>query len=180
MKSSSNLANNEHLLSIGKIIGVHGIRGVLKVFSYAESVSRYQPGLSLHVKRAGGGENIFKIKWAKPHSKFILLSLEDISNRNEAEGLVGSELFIGRDTLEEPEEGSYYWADIIGLSVFGEDGEYIGRITSIIETGSNDVYVVTGPAEQEEKETLIPALEWVVKAIDLDKKIMTVDLPEGL
>jgi 16S rRNA processing protein RimM len=170
----------ENLLSIGKIVGTHGLKGVVRVFSYAESVSRFASGLSLHLKDAGGGENVFKIKWAKPHSKVLLLSLEGITNRNEAEALIGSELFISKDLLEEPEEGSYFWFDIIGLSVFSVDDEYIGRVTSIIETGSNDVYVVTCPAEKETKEVLVPALAMVIKAIDLEKKTMTVDLPEGL
>ena len=170
----------ERLLSIGKIVGAHGIKGVLKVFSHTESASRYESGLSLHLKDTDGGENVFKIKWAKPHSKVILLSLEGITNRNQADGLIGSEIFVSRDLLEELEEGTYYWSDIIGLSVFSIDDEYIGRVTSIIETGSNDVYVVTCPEDHDVEEVLVPALAWVVKTIDLDKKSMTVDLPEGL
>ncbi len=170
----------ERLLSIGKIIGTHGIKGVLRVFSYAESASRFASGLSLYLKDACGGESVFKIKWAKPHSKVILLSLEGITNCDEAEALLGSELFIGRDSLEEPEAGTYFWFDIIGLSVFNMDDEYIGRVTSVMETGSNDVYVVTCPEDKDVKEVLVPALAWVIKTIDLEKKIMTVDLPEGL
>jgi 16S rRNA processing protein RimM len=174
------LADYENLLSIGKIVGTHGIKGVLRVFSYAESVSRFSSGLLLHSKNPGGGEKVFKIKWAKPHSKVILISLEGIANRSEAEALLGSELFIRRDLLEEPEEGTYFWFDIIGLAVFSVDDDYIGRVTSIMETGSNDVYVVTCPAEKDTKEVLVPALTSVIKSIDLEKKIMTVDLPEGL
>ena len=170
----------ERLLSIGKIVGAHGIKGVLKVFSHAESASRYASGLPLHLRDAGDAENVFKIKWARPHSKVILLSLEGITSRDQAEALIGSEIFISRDLLEELEEGTYYWSDIVGLSVFDMEDGYIGQVTSIIETGSNDVYVVTCPADNEVKEVLVPALEWVVKKIDLDKKIMTVDLPEGL
>jgi 16S rRNA processing protein RimM len=170
----------ERLLSIGKIVGAHGIKGVLKVFSQAESASRYASGLELHLKDTGGGASTFKVKWAKPHSKVILLSLEGITNRNQAEALIGSEIFISRDLLEELEEGTYYWSDIVGLSVFDMDDQYIGRVTSIIETGSNDVYVVTCPEDKDVKEVLVPALEWVVKSVDLDKKIMRVDLPEGL
>jgi 16S rRNA processing protein RimM len=170
----------ERLLSIGKIVGTHGIKGVLKVFSHAESASRYATGLSLHLRDPGGGENVFTVKWAKPHSKIILLSLEGLTNRNQAEALIGSEIFISRNFLEELEEGTYYWSDLIGLSVFDMNDEYIGRVTSIIETGSNDVYVVTCPLDSHVKEVLVPALAWVVKKIDLDKKAMTVDLPEGL
>ena len=170
----------KHLLLIGKITGAHGIKGVVKVFSYAESVSRYASGTSLHVKDAEGDENVVKIKWAKPHSKVILLSLEGITNRNQAEALLGSELYINRALLDEPEEGTFYWSDLIGLEVFDMQAEYVGRVSSIIETGSNDVYVVTCSEAGHIKETLVPALEWVVKEIDLEKKIMRIDPPEGL
>jgi 16S rRNA processing protein RimM len=74
----------------------------------------------------------------------------------------------------------FYWSDIIGLSVFDMAGDYIGRVTSIIQTGSNDVYVVKCPESGNRKEVLVPALAWVVKEIDLNKKIMRIDLPEGL
>ena len=74
------------------------------------------------------------------------------------------------------EEGTYYWVDLIGIGVFTTEKEYLGRIESIVETGSNDVYVV----KNGEREILIPALETVVLDIDLGKKQMQVDLPEGL
>jgi len=83
-------------------------------------------------------------------------------------------------SLEVLEEGVYYWSDLIGLSVFTVDDTYIGRVTSIIQTGSNDVYVVTNDDGEKPADILIPALEWVVLDIRLDQKIMRVDLPEGL
>jgi 16S rRNA processing protein RimM len=172
--------DDKHLLLIGKIIGAHGIHGVVKVFSYAESISRYAAGISLHVKDVTAGERSVKIKWVKPHSKAILLSLEGIMNRDQAEALSGAELFIDRGLLEKPAQGTFYWSDIIGLSVYDMMNAYIGRVTSIIETGSNDVYVVTCPESEGRKEVLVPALAWVVKEIDLNKQIMRIDLPEGL
>ena len=75
------------------------------------------------------------------------------------------------------ESGSHYWTDIIGLSVYRADGNYLGRITSILPTGSNDVYIVS---DEKNKETLIPALESVVREIDLKNNRMQVQLPEGL
>ena len=74
------------------------------------------------------------------------------------------------------EEGDYYWFDLIGLDVFGIDQKYLGRLESIIQTGSNDVYVV----KKDDTEILIPALESVVQKIDLKNRRMQVDLPEGL
>jgi len=112
----------------------------------------------------------------KPHKQIILLSLKGITTISQAEPLIGSELFISKANLPKLEDETYYWFDIRGLSVFTINDEYIGRVESIIPTGSNDVFVVKGG----DKEILIPGIESVVLSIDINKKIMTVDLPDGL
>ena len=167
-------------LPVGKIVGAHGVKGNLKVHSYAESVSVFKPGSSILVIHAGKIEKYFTIKWAKPHGKSILLSFKGIENRNAAKTLIGAELFIERTDLPELEEGVYYWVDIIGLSVFTTDNQYIGRVESIISTGSNDVYVVKNRTKDGSTEILIPAVESVVLEIDFENKTMRVELPEGL
>ena len=172
--------DNSNLLSIGKIVGAHGIKGVIKVFSYAESTTRYTSGMLLLLKDSRGNGLARKVVWAKPHSKSILLSLEGIINRSQAEELIGSELFIEKAALEVLDEGNYYWIDLLGLSVYSLEGDYIGALTSILRTGSNDVYVVKRMEGTKEIEVLVPALMSVVKEIDLEQKVMRVDLPEGL
>jgi 16S rRNA processing protein RimM len=106
----------------------------------------------------------------------VLLTLEGIDSRNLADSLKGCELLIKRTELPELEENTYFWEDIIGLSVYTADDVFLGRIESIIETGSNDVYVV----KDGKNEVLVPAMESVVLKIDLDQKTMKVNLPEGL
>ena len=170
---------DDRLLSLGRIVGAHGVKGAVKVFSYAESVSSFKPGSGLYTE-VGGLEKMFAIQWARPHGKTILLALEGITTRNQAEALRGLELFALRDSLEKLEEGEYYWSDIIGLSVFTVEDEYLGRVASVMQTGSNDVYVVKNDDGAEPEEILVPALEWVVMEIDVKKKTMCVDLPEGL
>ena len=154
--------------------------GNVKIYSYAESLSVFSPGALLLARHDKGEGKTYSIKWAKPHSKTVLLSLKGIENRTQAEALVGSALYIEKKSLPELEDGDYYWFDIIGLSVFTIAGEYIGRVASIMPTGSNDVYVVKAVAEGRQKETLIPALASVVVSIDLEKKTMQVDLPDEL
>lgn len=171
---------NDGFLPVGKIVGAHGVNGNLKVYSYAESVSVFKPGSLILAIHAGKIEKYFAIKWAKPHGKFILLSFKGIEDRNTAETLIGAELFIERTALPELEEGVYYWADIIGLSVFTTDNQYIGRVESIMATGSNDVYVVKDTNKENNNETLIPAIESVVLEIDFEHKRIRVNLPEGL
>jgi 16S rRNA processing protein RimM len=167
-------------LVVGKIVGSHGIKGNLKIRSYAESDTVFKPGKSILVIQAGHIEKKYSIQWVKPHGKFMLLSLKGIEDRNAADSLVGAGVFIERASLPEPEEGSYYWIDIIGLSVFSTDDRYIGCIESIMPTGGNDVYVVKNQDISDHHEILIPAIESVVSSIDLKNKIMRVNLPEGL
>jgi len=167
-------------LPIGKIVGAHGVKGNIKVYSYAESLALFEQGSSILVVSAKEFEQTFEIKWIKPHGRVALLSLEGIESRDLAETLIGSELFVKRDRLPELVDGSYYWFDIIGLAVFTNDEKYIGRVESIISTGSNDVYVVKDTQKDRDNEILIPATESVVLKIDLEQKRMIVDLPEGL
>ena len=165
---------------VGNIVGAHGLKGNIKVHSYAESLSIFEPGSLILLINPEGSEKRYKINWVKPHSRRILLSLEGVDSRNAAETLVGSELYIERDSLPELEEGSYYWFDIIGLSVFTSDEQYIGLVEQIIPTGSNDVFVVRDPNREHDNETLIPAIESVVLEIDFKLKKIRVDLPVGL
>ena len=169
-----------NFLPIGKIVGAHGMKGTLKVYSHAASFSIFKPGLRIHLKNTRGEEQTYTIRWAQPHKHILRLCLKGISTRDQAESLVGSETFIERAKLPQLEHGTYYWADIIGLSVFTTNEKYLGRVESIIATGSNDVYVVKDPEEDNGTEILIPALESVVVAIDVEQKTMHVDLPEGL
>ena len=164
-----------HVL-IGEIIGTHGIKGTHKIRSYAESLEVFEPGRSILVREGSGRETSLEIAWVKHHTRTPLLSLKGINDRNQAEVLIGAKLFIPKAELPQLENGSYYWIDLIGIEVYTAEDDYLGRIESIIETGSNDVYVV----KDKKKEVLIPALKSVVTDIDLSQKRMQVDLPDGL
>ena len=165
-----------NFLLIGKIVGIHGLKGTVKVCSYAESLSVFKPGDLILVRDSESRDKTYMIQWVKPHTKTILLSLKGVDDWDMAKMLVGSGLFIEKAKLPEPENGSYYWSDIIGLSVYSIDGKYMGRVESIIRTGSNDVYVV----KNGDKETLVPGIKSVVLEINPKQKMMRVDLPEGL
>lgn len=165
-------------LAIGKIVGAHGIRGEIKVQSHTEDNAFFQPGRALQVHREGGTEATFRATGCRPHKRNILLTLEGVDNRNKAEELIGFDIWIPKTDLPELEEGTYYWFEMIGLDVYAETDEYLGRLESIFPTGSNDVYVVINPHTSEEK--LIPALRSVVAEVDLERKRMRVALPDGL
>jgi 16S rRNA processing protein RimM len=168
--------HEDALIPIGKVVGTHGIKGYLKVISYAESTASLAPGKQLALRRKGKPVVTYGIESARPHKRGILLALNGIASVDEAKEWVGYELCINRTTLPEPEEGTYYWHQIIGLEVLTLDDRRLGRVAAIFPTGSNDVYVV----RDGKKEVLIPAIDSVVVDIDLTHKVLRVDLPEGL
>jgi len=165
----------EYLL-IGKIVGAHGIKGTCKICSYAEASSIFESVEAILVKNPQGLKQNYRIRWVKPHGKKILMTFRKIDDRSSAEMLIGSELYIEKTKLPDLDDDSYYWFDLIGLSVYTNEAEYLGRVISILPTGSNDVYIV----KNNDREILVPALERVVTEINLDRKTMCVDLPEGL
>ena len=161
---------------IGKIVGVHGLKGTNKFKSYAESLSVFYPGQSILIRDNRNRETSVELDWIKSHTGTPLISFKGVTDRDRAEAFIGAELFIPETELPKLDEDTYYWFELIGIEVYNTQEDYLGRITSIFPTGSNDVYVV----KNKTKEVLIPALESVVIDIDLELKRMRVDLPEGL
>jgi len=170
----------ERFLPIGKIVGVHGLKGELKVFPYTENPQSFVSIDSITIRAEDGHEQIHTVNRARLHKKVILLTLDGIESINRAKEFIGSEILIEKEDLPALEDGSYYWHEIIGLSVFSKDDEFIGKVASVIPTGSNDVYVVEDSDNPSAREILIPAIKAVVLEIDLEKKKMCVDVPEGL
>jgi len=161
---------------VGEIVGVHGLRGALKLRSYADSPGLFETGLKVYLENPDGHVQTRSVAWAKPHGRGILLAIEGVADRETAEGLIGSRLLVARAMLPELEEGTFYWFELIGMSVYSRQGRYLGLVENIIPTGSNDVYVV----RDGETEILVPALASVVQIVDTDQRRMEVDLPEGL
>ena len=171
---------SEDFLLIGKIVGLHGIRGNLKVVSYAETPDIFETDLSFLIVDTRGQPHNHLIDWVKPHKRTLLMSFHDVQDRETAETLLQAEIYMKKADLPTLEEDSYYWFELEGLSVVDTDGKYLGRIESIFNTGSNDVYVVKNDAQGAAAELLVPALASVVRSIDLDQGEMTVELPPGL
>jgi 16S rRNA processing protein RimM len=163
-------------LHIGTIVGVHGIKGYLKLYSSAESTDFFKPGKRLFLHRSGREAVIHTVVDFEPYSKGYRIAFEGVTERNAAELLIGSEIYIKRSELPAPDKDTWYWCDLIGLEVFHADRTCIGRIENIFSTGAHDVFVV----RDGRKETLIPAIASVIRHIDLDQKTVTVELPEGL
>ena len=163
-------------LLIGKIVGVHGMKGYLKVYSFAESIDPFDPGKELTIKSPDGESRTVTVIDSRPYKNFLRIAIQEVTDRSTAETFIGAGIYIDRSELPEPETGKWYWCDLIGLEVFDSEDSYLGRIENLFETGSNDVLVVRNG----EREILIPVIESVVCSVDLEEKRIMVDLPEGL
>jgi len=157
-------------LKLGNISGVFGVKGWLKVYANTdkkENILSYQPW---YIERNKVRQAV-KLKAGKPHGKTIIVQLDGVNDRNEAELWVGSDIYMKSDQLPKLSKDEYYWSDLIGLQVVSTDGEEFGVIDQMLETGANDVIVVKG-----DRERLIPYVTGqVVKSVDLDKQQMLVD-----
>jgi 16S rRNA processing protein RimM len=105
--------------------------------------------------------------------KGVVMGLANVTDRDQVQPLIGAELAIRKTQLEPAEEDEFYWADLIGLSVENLDGEVLGTVDHLLETGANDVLVVKADKQDER---LIPfVMEDIVKLVDLDNKLIRVD-----
>jgi 16S rRNA processing protein RimM len=123
-----------------------------------------------------GIQEIRKIKSLRQHSQYLIISFYDIIDVATAAKYRNSTLNIKKETLPPLKKGVFFYEQIIGLSVYSSDGIMIGKIEDILETGSNDVYIV----KDKDKEYLIPAIKNVVKEIDLKEKRMVIEIIDGL
>lgn len=164
------------LVNIGKIIKSSGLKGRLKVFPYMESPEVLESLDEVFIGATKKTVLPFQITAVRIRKKNILLDLEGVKDIVASDALVGFHLFIPPDKLDVLQEDEYYWRDIVGLDVVTESGQKLGQIESIIPTGGNDVYVCTGG----EREILLPAIEDVIRLVDIEKGVLVVRLLEGL
>jgi len=162
-------------LAVGKIVNTHGVRGELRVIPMTSDISRFDYLLYTWI-RTDEKLREYRVSKVRYHKQFVLVKLQGIDTMTDAEALKGCELLVDRQHARPLEEDEYFICDLIGLKVY-EDERLLGELTEVLETGSNDVYVVTG---EDGKEILVPALKSVVTLVDLENGRMRVKLPEGL
>jgi len=165
------------LIPIGKVVKTHGVRGAVKIYPYGETLGELDTGEKLLAVAPGGeGGRELTLAGLRPRKQGWIGEFDEITNMDQALALAGSELLMPEERLPALSEGEYYHYQLIGLAVETGDGRPIGVLKAILETGSNDVYVVADGG----KELLIPALEDVIRRVDLENRKIIVDLPEGL
>jgi len=167
--------SDEYIL-LGKISGVHGIKGWVKVFSYTSPRVQIVNYTKWYIRKKDQDWKLFKLKEGKEQGKNIIAKLEGINYRDEAEAMRGMEIAIQQDQLAVLDENEYFWRDLIGLSVETINGEKLGKIDWLFDTGSNDVMVIKETKSAEPKEYLLPfVFDDVIQSIDLEQSLMIVD-----
>jgi 16S rRNA processing protein RimM len=129
---------------------------------------------------SAGRRSRCEVLWARFHKNGVRLAIQDVTTREQAESLVGCELWIPRKSLPPLDEDTHYWVDLIGMAVFSADGQHLGRISNVIATGANDVYAVATPEGYPVEEILLPAIASVILEVDEAGRKIIVELPEGL
>lgn len=165
------------MFTVGKIVNTHGVKGEIKVMPTTEDPKRFAKLKSIYVE-GRKGLTTYEIQGVRYHKDFVLLRLKGIEDMNAAELLKGSTLKIDRKDSLPLKKDEYYISDLFGLEVYTEEERYLGELVDIIETGSNDVYVVK--KQDREKDLLLPAIKQVIKNVDIEAGKMTVHLLEGL
>jgi len=163
----------DRLVPIGKVVRTHGIRGHLKVIPYGETLAATATGTSLVAVLPDGVRHELTVAAIAPLRGGLRVLFRECTSVETASGLVGAEITIPESRLPPVEEDEYYWYQLIGLAVEDPRGRSLGTLVQILETGSNDVYVV----RKDNEEILVPATQDVVIAVDLEQGKMVVDLP---
>ena len=165
---------NDKKVFIGKVTGVHGIKGWLKIQSFSsppENILNYPSWIIANQ----GLEDFYLIEQGKKLNNKIIVKLEKIDDRTTAEFLINSKIQILRSDLPKLTNESYYWSDLEGLNVLNSEDNMIGKIESLIETGANDVMVING---SKNKRVLIPfVMHEIIKEVNVELNYIKIDLP---
>lgn len=161
---------DQELLELGKISGVFGVKGWVKVYSYTdprEGITNYSPW---QVKQRGQWRE-YSVEAGQRQGKTVIAKLKGVDDRDQAMLLSGATIAIRPDQLEQLGENEYYWRQLEGLQVVNTEGVDLGHISHMMETGANDVMVVKG-----DRERLIPFTQGhAVLEVDLSGGVITVD-----
>ena len=166
----------EQLLQVGVISSTHGVRGEVKVFPTTDDVKRFKR-LKQVILDTGREQKLLEIEGVKFFKQFVILKFKGIDNINDIEKYKGKSLLVDRANAVRLRKNEYFIADMIGLTVYTEDGEEFGTLRDVLETGANDVYIIDS---LKHGEVLVPAIKQCILDVDIENGKMTIHLMEGL
>lgn len=156
------------------MLGPHGRFGELRVRPLTDNPERFRPGSVMYLRAQR-----YTVESARAAGHNLLVKLQGVDSLAAAKPLTGGSLEVPESDVPPPPEGTYYYFQVLDLDVFDGNGEHLGQVAEVLSTGSNDVYIVRSEGASAH-ELLVPAIEDVVVSVDLEKRRMTVELPEGL
>lgn len=166
----------ENLLRVGVITSAHGVRGEVKVFPTTDDNSRFKT--LKHVLMDTGKEKIpLEIEHVKFFKNMVILKFKGFDNKNDVEMWRQRDLLITRDQAVKLAPDENFIADLIGLTAVTDEGEVLGTLTDVLQTGANDVYCVK---MENGREILLPAIKDCILNVDLEKQEMLVHVLDGL
>ncbi len=166
----------ENLLQVGVITTTHGIRGEVKVFPTTDDPKRF---LDLKNVILDDGKTTLdlEIQNVKFFKNLVILKFKGIDNINDIEKYKKAGLYVTREDAVELEKDEYFIADLIGMDVISDEGEQLGKISDVLQTGANDVYVISSKGQ---KDLLLPAIHECVLDVNVEERTMKVHLMPGL
>ena len=168
--------DKEECLRVGTYVNTHGVRGEIKVYPHTDDMERFEDLDHLFMDTKEGLYKL-EIQNVKYFKNLAILKFKTIDNINDIEKYKGSDLLITRDQAVPLSEGEYFICDIIGADVITDEGEKLGIVHDVLQTGANDVYVVKADGR---KDILIPVIPSCVLDIDTDNKLVKVHVLDGL
>ena len=166
----------EERFQVGVISSTHGIRGEVKVFPTTDNVKRFKKGITL-ILDTGKEERQLIVEGVKFFKQFVILKFEGIDNINDIEKYKSKSLYVTRENAIKLKKNEYFIADLIGLQVWEDNGDFLGELKDVIETGANDVYVIK---QENGKDILLPAIKECILSVEIEEKKMTVHVMAGL
>jgi 16S rRNA processing protein RimM len=172
------MADQPRFLLLGEILRPHGVHGELKIRVLTDYPERITELEAVYVSDNPDDENAtsYRVEHVRPQNEYGLLKLRGIQTREQAEALRQLYVMVALEDAVPLEEGEFFVYQLIGLSVQTVEGEHLGTLADVLETGANAVYVVESPTYGE---VLIPALADTIVQTDLDSQHMIVRLPDG-
>ena len=166
----------ESRLQVGVISSTHGVRGEVKVFPTTDDVKRFKR-LKEVILDTGKEELVLEIESVKFFKQFVILKFKGFDNINDIEKYKTKSLYVTRANAVRLRKDEYFIADLMGLDVWEDNGTKLGVLKDVIETGANDVYVIT---LEDGKELLLPAIKECILNVDIENRKMEVHVMEGL
>ncbi len=166
----------EKYFTVGNIVNTQGIKGEMRIMPTVDDVKRFKLLEKVYIEQRGSIKE-YAVEGVRFHKQFVLIKLKGVDDMTAAEKFKGSVVKITEDMAIPCEEDEYYIRDLYDMKVVDENGAELGIIGDILFTGANDVYVVK---RKEDTDILIPAIHRCILNVDIENKVMTVRLMEGL